>query len=217
MLFLIDYENVSNAGMRGSEYLDARDHVIIFYSDARSYMERRLIDAVISSGCIFETCKLYKTGKNALDFYIVSRLGEMIGSGYEGIPVIVSKDSGYYAAVDYWTKKAPRKRRVYLAHSIEDGILDANEKNARTKELSIATDTLAIEKYYNAYAEKLRVKSVLEKIFAGTEYETKTNEILDMVQGKENTPKLVYLKSLRQFGRKGGLEVYNRLKACEEL
>ena len=31
MLFLIDYENVGNAGMKGCHYLNASDYIIIFY------------------------------------------------------------------------------------------------------------------------------------------------------------------------------------------
>ena len=81
MLFLIDYENVSNPGMKGSEYLDSEDYVILFYSDAKKHVERRVLDALTSSGCTYEICKLCKTGKNALDFYIASKLGELIGSG----------------------------------------------------------------------------------------------------------------------------------------
>jgi len=217
MLFLIDYENVGNAGMRGCEYLDDKDRVIIFYSDNRKYMERRLIEAIDSSGCTFEVCKLCKIGKNGLDFYIASRLGELIGDGYEGISVIVSRDNGYSAVRDYWMKRAPHRRRVFVSYTIEDGILDVKEKNVRTRELSEAKDTVRIDQFYHAYAERLRVKAVLEKLFAGTEYEDLTDEILGLIQGGENSPKLIYLNSLRHFGRKGGLEIYNRLKACEEL
>ena len=94
MLFLIDYENVGRAGMRGSEFLNPQDHVIVFYSEVQKNAERRSLENIVSSGCVFEICKLYRTGKNALDFYIVSRLGQLIGGGYEGISVIVSQDCG---------------------------------------------------------------------------------------------------------------------------
>ena len=93
MLFLVDYENVSKAGMKGSSFLDERDQIVIFYSEARKNAERRILEDITSSGCVFEVCKLCRTGKNALDFYIASRLGEMIGNGYEGISVIVSSDN----------------------------------------------------------------------------------------------------------------------------
>ena len=41
MLFLIDYENVGNAGMKGCNYLDAQDQLIVFYSEAKKHMEPR--------------------------------------------------------------------------------------------------------------------------------------------------------------------------------
>ena len=46
MLFLIDYENVGNAGMKGSNCLNTHDHVIVFYSEAKKHMEQRALEAV---------------------------------------------------------------------------------------------------------------------------------------------------------------------------
>ncbi len=217
MLFLIDYENVGNAGMKGCDYLDARDHVIIFYSEARKNVERRVMEAISSCGCVFEVCKLCQAGKNALDFYIVSRLGELIGGGYDGSAVIVSQDGGFRAVRDYWEKRAKHRRRMYLAPSIEDGIVTCDEKNARTSELKRLRETLNIGGYYCLYTEKIRIRSILEKLFEGTEYEDVTDEIQSLIQGKEKTPKIIYLGSLHRFGRKHGLEIYQKLRECEEL
>ncbi len=217
MLFLIDYENVGNAGMKGCEYLDAGDHVIIFYSDARKNVERRVMETISSCGCVFQVCKLCQAGKNALDFYIVSRLGELIGGGYDGVAVIVSQDGGFRAVRDYWEKRAEHRRRMYLASSIEDGIVSGNETNARTEELKRLRETLNIGRYYCLYTEKIRTKSILEKLFEGTEYEDVTDEIQSLIQGKEKTPKIIYLGSLHRFGRKHGLEIYHKLRGCEEL
>lgn len=50
MLFLIDYENVGNTGMKGSDYLDSGDHVIIFYSEARKNMEMRIMSGQKNCG-----------------------------------------------------------------------------------------------------------------------------------------------------------------------
>ena len=115
MLFLIDYENVGNGGMKGCDYLDEQDYLIVFYSDAKNHMEQRTLENITDSGCTFEVCKLCKAGKNALDFYIASKLGELIGGGYGGITVIVSNDGGFQAVRDYWEKRAEHKRRVLLA------------------------------------------------------------------------------------------------------
>lgn len=217
MLFLVDYENVSKAGMRGCDYLEQQDHMIIFYSEARKNAERRILEDIESSGCAFEICKLCKTGKNALDFYIASRLGELIGNGYEGISVIVSNDGGFQAVRDYWMKKAVHKRRVFLSACIEDGIVCGNEDNERTKELKRLRENLAIGSFYSGYEERMRIKEVLKKLFEGTQYESVTDEIQDLVEGRGKTPKIIYLNSLKLFGRKNGLEIYHKIKACEEL
>ncbi len=217
MLFLIDYENVSNLGMKGSEYLDSEDYVILFYSDAKKHVERRILDSLTSSGCTYEICKLCKTGKNALDFYIASKLGELIGGGYEGIPVIVSKDSGFQSVRDYWEKRSPYKKRIVLSQCIETGIVGGNENNERTKEIRKLRENLNLEKHYSAYAERMRIKNVLQKLFEGTEYETMTEEIQGILEGKEKSSRVIYLSSLRLFGKKNGLAIYKKIKECEEL
>lgn len=42
-----------------------------------------MLEDITSSGCVFEVCKLYQTGKNAIDFYIASRHGELDENDYE--------------------------------------------------------------------------------------------------------------------------------------
>lgn len=57
----------------------------------------------------------------------------------------------------------------------------------------------------------------MQKLFEGTEFEGRIEEIQNMIEGKEKSAKIVYLSSLRMFGRKDGLEVYNRIKSSGEL
>lgn len=217
MLFLIDYENVGNAGMKGCNSLNAQDHVIVFYSEARKHMERWALESITASGCAFEICKLYKTGKNALDFYIVSRLGELLGEGYEGIASVISNDNGFQAVRDYWEKRADHKRKIILAACIEDGIVSGNENNERTQQLRRLWEKVAIGGYYSSYLEKERIHAALRKMFEGTQYENKIEEIQNMLEGKEKNSKVIYLSSLHLFGRKGGLEIYNKIKMSDEL
>lgn len=217
MLFLIDYENVGNVGMKGHEYLDAGDYVVLFYSEAKKSMERRVLEDIVSSGCRFESYKLCKTGKNALDFYIASRLGELVGGGYEGTSVIVSNDAGFQAVRDYWGSRAPHKRRVLLSPCLEAGIVSGNENNQRTKELRRKRESLSIGKYYEAYRERMRIRSVLKNLFEGTPYEDVTEQIQNIIEKKDNTAKITYLSSLHLFGRERGLEIYHKIKSCKEL
>ncbi len=213
MLFLVDYENVGNAGMKGSSYLNAKDHIIVFYSETKKNMERRTLEIITASECIFEICKLCKTGKNALDFYIAPKLGELFGGGQEGIAVIVSNDNGFQAV----RKRAEHRRKVLLSPCVEDGIVCGGENNERTRELKRLRENLTIGGYHAAYLERMRIKTVLQKLFEGTEYENMTEEIRNLIEGKEKTSKTIYLNCLHLFGRNNGLAIYNRVKACDEL
>lgn len=217
MLFLVDYENVGNMGMRGCHYLDESDYLIVFYSEAKKNMERRFLEAITNSGCVFEVCKLCKNGKNALDFYIASRLGELFGSSFEGTAAIISHDNGFQAVRDYWDKKAASRRRVLLSACIEDGIVSSNENSERVRELKRLRENLTIGGYFADHTEKQRVKAVIERVFDGTEYEGKTEEIQKLMVKKGKTPRIIYLDCLHSFGRDGGLAIYNRMKACGEL
>ena len=217
MLFLIDYENVGNAGMKGCHYLNASDYIIIFYSETRKNMERRFLEDIANSGCTFETCKLCKTGKNALDFYITSKLGEIFGGGFEETSVIVSRDAGFQAVRDYWDKRAIHRRRVLLAECVEDGIVSSNESSDRTKELKQLRENLTIGGFFADYTEKLYIRAVIKSLFEGTEYEEMTEEIQKLMEGNRKTPKIIYLSCLHLFGKDRGLAIYNKMKACEKL
>lgn len=217
MLFLVDYENIGNMGMKGCCYLNESDHVVIFYSDARRHMERRYLEDIANTGSVFEICKLYKSGKNALDFYIASKLGELFGSGFSGTAVIVSQDNGFQAVCDYWGKRAIPKRTVLLSSCVEEGIVSGNENNERTRELRRLRENLTIGGYFADYTETLRVKEVIKNLFDGTEYEEMTGEIQKLMEEKKKMPKLIYLNCLHSFGRDNGLAIYNRMKACGEL
>lgn len=217
MLFLVDYENVGKAGMKGCDYLEPQDYVIIFYSEARKHMEQRILEQITDSGCVFEICKLHKAGKNALDFYIVSRLGELIGGGYHGTGVIVSNDAGFAAARDYWEKRALNKRKILLSPCVEDGIIKGGGNSERIKILQRLRDNLPIGEYYSAYSERMRIRETLRKLFEGTEYENQTGKIQGLLEGGERTARVVYLRSLHLFGRKSGLEIYHKIKESGEL
>ena len=51
MYFLIDYENIHNPGMRGTEYLLPSDHVLVFYSAPAPNMEAQYLTAIRDSAC----------------------------------------------------------------------------------------------------------------------------------------------------------------------
>ena len=78
MHFLIDYENVHSAGLTGAELLTDQDTVVLFYSDSNDKVEQGAMNRIIQSGCKIELRKLKTKGKNALDFYIATYVGELL-------------------------------------------------------------------------------------------------------------------------------------------
>lgn len=211
MLFLVDYENVRNNGMRGCERLGKDDIVILFYSEAAFTMETHYLEEIEAAECHFEIIKLVKKGKNALDFYIASHLGRLYGEGYKGEAVIVSKDTGFSAIRDYWLKYNTEGLKIYISPSIERGILDAGGNTERVRQLRKRKEVSNIEAFYAGYQERGKIHKILKELFENTEYEERTEEICELVE-QSSTAKVLYINMLKTFGRENGLKVYGKLK-----
>ena len=57
----------------------------------------------------------------------------------------------------------------------------------------------------------------MQNLFEGTQYESRVDEIQNMIEGKDKSARIIYLSSLHLFGRKGGLEIYNKVKAANPV
>jgi len=135
MYFLVDFENVKSNGLRGADYLDKNDYLTLFFSAAAHSCEKRYLEAIEQSGCAFDTCKLVKTGKNGLDFYIATRIGEFYGNGHDDRVAIISKDQGFHAVRDYWDMRLPSNKKMILSPSIERSLIASNDNSDRVKKL----------------------------------------------------------------------------------
>ena len=67
--------------------------------------------------------------------------------------------------------------------------------------------------FYAAYLEREALLALLRKAFSGTAYTSRLREIEEILKPGA-TRKVLYLDSLRRFGRQGGQEVYRILKTC---
>lgn len=208
---MVDMENTGNQGLQGAEYLTAEDYVILFFSHSCRKIERGKLQDIMNSGCGMKICPLQNPGKNALDFYIASGIGEVYGTGYGGIIVIVSSDKGFQAVQDYWRCHAACPRKIILRKNIEQGILASNENSERRKAIQRKLQEIDLETEYRKQEERRRIRKELEEKFADTEYADMIEQIAMMVEGKKEN-KVLYLDSLKQFGRKKGVEIYHRIK-----
>ena len=102
---LVDWENIVsinafNVVFKGINYLDEEDEIYFFYSCHCPRLKREYYNAILNSGSKIKFCRLQNTGKNALDFYIVTEVGRLVERGEKEI-AILSGDNGYKAVKDY--------------------------------------------------------------------------------------------------------------------
>lgn len=104
-LYLVDYENVSNAGLVGINQLSANDLVIIFYGAQVNSIPFEPHIAITGSTANIEEMKAEKTAKNYLDFQLTTYLGYKLGQNSYSEIYVISKDSGFDAVIDFWSQR----------------------------------------------------------------------------------------------------------------
>ena len=124
---LVDYENVSTTeGLKGAEYLNENDTLIIFYSQCCEKIRAEYVEMIENSQCEFRTCKLARTGKNALDFYIAVECGILGMQGEKQISII-SKDKGFSAVADFFRIQDELDGvTVRVASNVENALMALN-------------------------------------------------------------------------------------------
>ena len=94
--FLVDYENVSENGLKGVNYLDGNDNVYIFYSKNNEPQTIKHKDLYrFSTNAKVKYVPLQKTGKNALDFMIAYEVGSLSENNTQCSVSIISEDNGF--------------------------------------------------------------------------------------------------------------------------
>lgn len=121
MHFLIDFENVGLSGLVGIEHLTRKDSLYIFHNAQKAQLPIKLMDAICKTRCLFSSIQLVRGGKNALDFYIAAKVGE-IGSKSGDTICIISKDQGFAAVQDYIF--CYLRKTVILSTCISDALED---------------------------------------------------------------------------------------------
>lgn len=105
MIFLIDFENVSNSGFDGLEDLSAADKVIVFYSEKSSSISMATHRKLEASSATKEYVGVKAGGKNALDFQLSTYLGYLLAKDSTAHYSIVSNDTGYDFVLDFWKQR----------------------------------------------------------------------------------------------------------------
>lgn len=101
-VYLVDFENVTSAGISGVQKLTKDDKVYIFYTANAANMSFAAHLNLLSSSAEIIYYNVSSGGKNALDFQLSSFLGYLISQGEEKQFYIISNDRGYEHVKTFW-------------------------------------------------------------------------------------------------------------------
>ena len=100
-VYLIDTENVRTVWTLLLDRMTENDKIYVFYTENSGNIKYEDLNGVISSGKNVELIQCH-TGKNGLDFQLVSYLGYLIRNNENADYCIISDDSGYDAVIKFW-------------------------------------------------------------------------------------------------------------------
>ena len=132
-LYLVDYENVSDAGLVGVDQLSSNDIVVIFYGSKVKSVAYESLIAITSSTASIEHMKAEKTAKNYLDFQLTTYLGYKLGQNSYDEIYVISRDSGFDAVVDFWAGKGYSIKRQEAIVIKEKMAEDKPEETSNSK------------------------------------------------------------------------------------
>lgn len=143
-----------------------------------------------------ELYELEEEGPNALDFSIVSYVGELYGKDPTAVAAIISKDKGYKACIDYWMVRTGRQ--LLLTANILHGIRVAGN-GERQQRARVFEKKIDVREKIPELKRQRRVRELLEQ-------ELRARNCLDALSFclleciSERTPKQRYQDSLSTYG-----------------
>lgn len=142
-VFLIDFENVGSAGVRGIELLYEEDSVVIFCSaNAANISIDLALGELARTPADVSYYNMTVRGKNSLDFQLCTYLGYIISENSQSEEdyeyIIISKDQGFDAVLDFWSSdslasKADVKRLVSIQQAEKGNRGKRGKKSAQVK------------------------------------------------------------------------------------
>lgn len=118
MIFLVDGDNHLAEGLKGIDLLTAEDTVLVFYGKGQSEASvRKLCGQTDAQVHLLESVR---SGKNSIDFQIITELGVLVGRGEAEYAYVISQDKGYESAMSALRRRYSNTfQEVALRPSIE--------------------------------------------------------------------------------------------------
>lgn len=136
-IYLIDTENVGSAWKALLERMNRQDQLLLFYTENSPGISYADLQLLLNSGRTFEFIPCH-TGKNGLDFQLISYLGYLQSKIAKNRLVVVSDDTGYDPALQFWTDKGFLAERLSKADLRQEERVQPSVKRADSAVVSVA-------------------------------------------------------------------------------
>lgn len=178
-VYLVDFENVSSAGISGIQKLTKEDKVYIFYTVNASNMSFAAHLNLLSSPAEVVYYNVASGGKNALDFQLASFLGYLICQGKEKKFCIISNDRGFEYVKTFWERNGVAADiSIFGAPSINRSLLAAEkpfaariQQNVTAPAVQTAAEAPAADGDTTAPAENAEAAKTAETVSEAAEAE----------------------------------------------
>jgi len=119
MIFLVDGDNNIGTGLQGIDLLTPDDTVLIFHQ--KSLTLTKLQKLCAGSRANVQYIESVQSGRNSIDFQIITELGVLVGKREADFAYVISQDKGYEASIAALRARyADAFEEVALRPSIED-------------------------------------------------------------------------------------------------
>lgn len=183
-VYLIDFENVTSAGISGIQRLSKEDKVYIFYTVNASNMSFAAHMNLLSSPAEVIYYNVTSGGKNALDFQLASFLGFLISKGEDKDFYIISNDKGYDHVKSFWERSGIAEGvTIHSAPSINRSLISIEKPFASKIQQSTQGVQQTIAQQSGISSEQLeQMKAEADKYTA----QKKAAEIAEKEANEEN-------------------------------
>lgn len=205
-VYLIDTENIGIAWKDILPIKNSIDQILLFYTENSPYISYADLLAILQYPNSFEMIKC-NTGKNGLDFQLVSYLGYLLKTASKSNYIIVSNDTGFDSVAKFWQdrglsvirKTVPALLAPDNAVAEETTAAEKESKKQKIKKDSKPLDPAAvIEKYIpNEYSAESDTVSAVSDIILGTDT---TNH------------QLLHRTMVKKFGEEKGTFLYKAFR-----
>lgn len=178
-VFLIDTENVGWWGLDGASKLNPEDMIYVLVGKSNSNSENvksPIIIEALRSPAKYIVEETGHTGKNYLDFQLSLMIGEII-SKYENAEIIIlSKDQGYKAVLDYLHKHGrkgfecpsikeylnPVKKQIA---QLENNVIDVEVKQVKQPKKKVKNQKMVVKTDDDLRKYQEELANIIQNVF----------------------------------------------------